>query len=73
MNKIQIVLNSDRCHCSVNGTPAATFVYSNYEHKTPEANKGHAINDAKIQCFNELARFHRLGVKAQIDTNIVRK
>lgn len=73
MNTIQIVLNSDRCHASVNGTPEATFMFFQYEHKNEGLKKDHAINDAKVECFNILARFQEIGVDAKINTEIVTK
>lgn len=71
MKKIRIVTNSDRCHCSVDNVPVATFLYSNYQDRDDDSKKAHAINDAKIQCFNELDKCRQEGIKGVIDTVIV--
>jgi len=73
MNTIQIVKNSDRCHVSVNGVRAVTFMYSNYT-ETKQANKeDHALHDARAQCFLTLAAFQDKGDSAKINTAIVTK
>lgn len=72
MITIKIVINSDRCHCSVDNVPIATFLYSNYK-GDDDSQKAHAINDSKVQCFNELNRFRKDGIEAMIDTLMVNK
>jgi len=71
--KIQIVKNSDRCHVSIDGIPAATFLFSNYENDNGENKIHHALNDAKITAFNELHKLNKLNLRAFLDTNIITK
>ncbi len=72
MNKIQIVTNSDRCHVSLNGTPQATFMYSNYsDDNHVDYPSLQALHDAKAECFNVLRQANEHGINAEIVTDIL--
>lgn len=73
MTTIQIVKNSDRCHVSIDGTPARTFLFSDYQENKEVNKEGHAIHDAMAECFLQLKKLNDQSVKAQINTDIITK
>lgn len=56
--KIQVVLNLDRCHVSQDGSPLATFLYSNYE-IPGMSDREAAITIAESFAFNRAAELSK--------------
>jgi hypothetical protein len=61
---IQVVTNSDRCHVSIDGTPAATFMFSSL-------GKTEALRSAKAEAFDLLNEALDLTPNVRLDTEII--